>query len=78
MGNPTDKLFENRYFLTPAECNPQGRMPITLLINRLIEVATLHANAIGIGYGTLVGRHETWVLSRVAVEMSRYPAVNDH
>ncbi len=78
MGNPTDKLFENRYFLTPAECNPQGRMPITLLINRLIEVATLHANAIGIGYDTLVGRHETWVLSRVAVEMSRYPAVNDH
>lgn len=73
-----NKLFEKRYFLTPAECNPQGRMPITLLINRLIEVATLHADAIGIGYETLVDRHETWVLSRVAVEMTLYPAVNDH
>ena len=61
MNTHADKIFECRYFLTPAECNPQGRMPITLLINRLIEVATLHANAIGIGYDTLVDRHGTWV-----------------
>ena len=50
-------IFEQTYFLTPAECNPEGRMPITLLINRLIEVATLHANELGIGYATLVKTH---------------------
>ncbi len=71
-------IFEQTYFLTPAECNPQGRMPITLLINRLIEVATLHANMIGIGYASLVEYNETWVLSRVATEMTRYPGVNDN
>lgn len=53
-------------------------MPITLLINRLIEVATLHANEIGIGYAALMDYRQTWVLSRVAVEMARYPGVNDH
>lgn len=73
-----DKIFERTYFLTPAECNPQGRMPITLLINRLIEVATLHANEVGIGYAYLVKRSETWVLSRVGVEMNRYPGVNEN
>ena len=73
-----EKIFERTYFLTPAECNPQGRMPITLLINRLIEVATLHANELGIGYAYLNPRHETWVLSRVGVEMTVYPGVNDH
>jgi len=72
------RIFEKTFFLTPAECNPQGRMPVTLLINRLIEVATLHANEIGIGYATLVQRDETWVLSRVATEMALYPGVNDH
>lgn len=72
------KIFEQTYFLTPAECNPQGRMPITLVINRLIEVATLHADEIGIGYETLVEHNQTWVLSRVAVEMTHYPVVNDH
>lgn len=71
------KIFERDYFLTPAECNPEQRMPITLLINRLVEVATLHANVLGIGYASLVDRHESWVLSRVAVEVKRYPGVNE-
>ena len=71
------KIFEKDFFLTPAECNPEQRMPITLLINRLVEVATLHANVIGIGYASLVERNESWVLSRVAVELSRYPGVNE-
>ncbi len=73
-----EKIFTQIYFLTPAECNPERRMPITLLINRLIEVATLHANQLGIGYDNLIDRQGTWVLSRVAVEMLRYPEVNEH
>jgi acyl-ACP thioesterase len=73
-----NKVFSNSYFLTPGECNPQQRMPLTLLINRLIEIATLHANQVGIGYAFLTLDHQTWVLSRVAVEMKRYPGVNEH
>lgn len=72
-----DTIFRANYFLTPGECNPQQRMPLTLLINRLIEVATLHANQVGIGYAFLTLEHQTWVLSRVAVEMTRYPGVNE-
>lgn len=72
------QVFSRSYFLTPGECNPQQRMPLTLLINRLIEVATLHANQIGIGYAFLTLEHQTWVLSRVAVEMKRYPGVNEN
>lgn len=73
-----ESVFSATYFLTPGECNPQQRMPLTLLINRLIEVATLHANQVGIGYAFLVREHQTWVLSRVAVEMRRYPGVNEN
>ena len=76
--NPKERIFTCRYFLTPAECNPQQRMPLTLLINRIIEAATLHANTLGIGYADLVEFNQTWVLSRVAVEMNRYPRVNEH
>lgn len=72
------QVFPCRFFLTPGECNPQQRMPLTLLINRLIEVATLHADQIGIGYSFLAREHQTWVLSRVAVEMSRYPGVDEY
>lgn len=73
-----DKIFSETYFLTPGECNPEQRMPLTLLINRLIEVATLHANQIGIGWEYLKQDNQTWVLSRVAVEMRRYPGVNSN
>lgn len=72
-----EKIFNKEYFLTPGECNPEERMPLTLLINRLIEVASLHANEIGIGYEFLSRECQTWVLSRVAVEMKRYPCVNE-
>lgn len=77
MESGQDLIFRREYFLTPAECNPEGRMPLTLLINRLIEVATLHANDIGIGYATLSTHGHTWVLSRVAVDVSYYPKVNE-
>lgn len=73
-----DRVYRQQYFLTPGECNPEQRMPLTLLINRLIEIATLHANQIGVGFDYLVREHQTWVLSRVAVEMKRYPGVNEH
>lgn len=73
-----DRVFQQTYFLTPGECNPEQRMPLTLLINRIIEVATLHANQIGIGFDFLVKEHQTWVLSRVAVEMIRYPGVGEN
>lgn len=83
LQNPIDagdkpRELRRRYFLTPAECTPEARMPLTLLVNRLIEIATLHANELGIGYASLVEYHQTWVLSRVAVEMTRYPGVNDY
>lgn len=71
-------MYTQTFFLTPAECSPESRMPLTLLINRLIEVATLHANQIGIGYAYLLPSRRSWVLSRVAVEMERWPGVNDH
>ena len=73
-----EKFFSVDYFLTPGECNPEQRMPLTLLINRLIEVATLHANVVGIGYAFLSRESQTWVLSRVAVDMKRYPGVNEN
>ncbi|MDD2962043.1 MAG: thioesterase [Muribaculaceae bacterium] len=72
------KEYSKRYFLTPAECNPQQRMPLTLLVSRIIEVSTLHANSWNVGYATLVKDKESWVLSRVIIEMERYPKVNEN
>lgn len=70
------KEYSHKYFLAPGECTPEGEMPITLLLTRIIEVATEHADMWGVGYTTLIKENQSWVLSRVTIEMKQYPKVN--
>lgn len=70
-------VYTQNYFLTAGECNAEGRMPLNLLIARLIEVATEHANSLGIGYAALIKLNLAWVLSRVSVEITRMPGINE-
>ena len=70
------KEFSKTFYLAAGECNPQGEMPLTLLMTRIIDVATLHANSWGVGYERLIRDNQAWVLSRVAIEMTEYPKVN--
>ncbi len=71
------KEFTKTYFLTADECNPEQEMPLTLVMSRVIDIATLHANAWGVGYAKLIEENQGWVLSRVTIEMDRYPQVNE-
>ena len=71
------KEFSKKYYLAAGECNPQGEMPLTLLMTRIIEVATLHANSWGVGYARLIQDNQVWVLSRVAIEVTAMPRINE-
>ena len=72
------KEFSKTYYMAAGECNPEGEMPLALLVGRVIDVATLHANSWGVGYARLIHDNQAWVLSRVTVEMSRYPRVDEN
>lgn len=76
MTHDNDRLTRN-YFLTAGECDAEGRMPLPLVAERIIEVSTAHANELGIGYATLVKHGIGWVLSRLSIEMVRYPGINE-
>lgn len=69
--------YSHEFFLTAGESNACGRMPITLIAERVIEVATEHANELNIGYKDLITKNIGWVLSRLAIEMYRYPEINE-
>lgn len=75
--NPNLKEYKQSFYLSAGECNPQGEMPLTLLVTRIIEVATNHANSWGVGYSRLIQDDQGWVLSRVTIEMKRYPRVDE-
>ncbi|MCM1504900.1 MAG: thioesterase [Muribaculum sp.] len=68
--------YVSDYFLTAGECSPEGTIPVTLIANRLIEIATMHANQLGVGYERLLEDGTAWVLSRLSIEMLRWPEVN--
>ena len=78
MCSSNNKEFYKDYYLAAGECNPQGEMPLTLLMTRVIEVATLHANSWGVGYARLIQDNHVWVLSRVTIELTAYPCVNEN
>ena len=48
-------------------------MSVPVLVSKIIDVATAHANALGIGNPSMVEMRAGWILSRVSVEMVRWP-----
>lgn len=63
--------------LTAGETNAEGCMPVQLIARRAIEAATLHANALGIGYAELMPLRMGWVLARMSIEIYNQVAIND-
>lgn len=72
-----ETVFEKKFFLTAGESDARGEMPMTLVAERVIEVATNHANILGIGYANLSPEGVGWVLSRLSVSMDRIPKINE-
>lgn len=64
------------YFLSAAECNAQQEISLPLLAQRLIDISTAHASALGVGYEHLLKDNNAWVLSRLSIELSRFPSIN--
>lgn len=77
MTDMIPKIYHIDGFLTAGETNAQGEMPLWLIVQNLINIATLHANALGVGYADLKPLGVGWVLTHVSIEMSRYPAINE-
>lgn len=67
-------VLSREFMVKPSECNAAGKLPLTLLVAQMIDVATDHANELGIGFLALEPMGAGWVLSRLSVEMVRWPA----
>ena len=70
-------LFNSHYNLTAGEADAHSRMPSTLLVERVIEIATRHANYLEVGYEDLRAAGIGWVFSRMSLEIDRLPRINE-
>lgn len=71
------KEYRETYFLSAGETGAEQEMAQTLLVSKLIDIATAHANHLKIGNPYMKDKNCGWVLSRLTVEMRCYPRVND-
>lgn len=71
-------IHQGEFFLSAGDCNAEGRLSLTALATKLIEIATDHANLLGIGNPQMAHLNAGWILSRLTVGMMKYPLVNSH
>lgn len=72
-----EKVLKRELVCKPSESNAKRELPLTVLTEQIIDIATDHANFLGIGYHKLQPRGLGWVLSRLTVEMKRWPATGE-
>jgi len=60
------------------ETDPQGRLQVPILCQLLQEAATAHAAILGVAVESLIDDGVAWVLSRLHLEMKRWPAAEEN
>lgn len=70
-------MLSQTYFLSAGDVNAEAEMSLPLLTSKIIDIATVHANSLGIGNPAMEHLGCGWVLSRLTIEMIRYPRVNE-
>ncbi len=70
-------VFSRTTFLLAPHCNAQNSLSAPALTGDLIDIATEHANALGIGYEALIPEGYAWVLGRLAFYMHRFPEMHE-
>ena len=71
-------FIEKTYFLSANDSNAEGVISLTSLTSNIIDIATDHANSLGIGNPFMKDMNAGWILSRLTIDMSGYPRVNSH
>ncbi len=55
----------------------RGRLTIPMIGNYLLHAASNHAAERGFGYSEMTERNSAWVLSRLAIEIEKYPEMSE-
>lgn len=71
-------ILEKSYFLSANDANAEGLLSLTSLTANIIDIATDHANSLGIGNPSMTDINAGWILSRITIDMDQFPPINSH
>ncbi|MGL4292704.1 MAG: acyl-[acyl-carrier-protein] thioesterase [Bacteroidales bacterium] len=67
----------HHYPVYSNQVNAQKELPVSMLVQHLIDAASRDAEKWGFGFRHLISNNHAWVLARLAFEIERYPMVDD-
>ena len=70
-----EKVGRYEFLAEPFHCDSSGRLFMGHLGNHLLNAADFHSTDRGFGMKYLLGIHRSWVLSRLAIEMTEMPTM---
>lgn len=71
-----NRIFSKQIFIKASHCGPQQDLPLQSLVAEIIDIATEHANQLGIGYAYMIKHDAAWILGRVSLAIDRFPECN--
>jgi len=71
------ETWKDQYFVRSYDMDQQSRLSIISAINYFQESAWRNAEVLGLGFAELAAKDRFWVLSRMYLEMYRYPLWGD-
>jgi len=66
-------IFEKEWTLNFTQCYPNGQLKYSELNNILQITASEHSESLGFGYKAMFDVNQSWVLSRMLMEIGRLP-----
>ena len=72
-----DKIGKYEFVAEPFHCDYSGRMFLGQLGNQMLNAADFHSTDRGFGMKYLMSINRSWVLSRLAIEMTEMPSQYD-
>ena len=75
--NPTKTSWEDEYSISFYEVDAKNEVFLPVLWSFMQETAWHHADHLRVGYSDLMGHQYFWVLSRLSVQMEKYPCWGD-
>jgi len=75
--NSIEKVGKYEFVTESYLLDFRGRVTIPMIGNYLMHAASNHAAKRGFGFTDMTERHTAWVLSRLAIEINRYPAMSE-
>lgn len=75
--NKLEKIGKFHFVTESYLLDFRGRVTLPMIGNYLLHAASNHASKRGFGFSDMTEKQTAWVLSRMAIEMKRYPELSE-